>query len=285
MIFILPPLAKVCSNCVAIPYNTLTREYENGTVMGEGLHFAGYYVAYKTIPTTQQVFTLTKIQCVSNDGLTMPIDVSVVYKYKKSYDDIYRIHVDYSGDIVPTLKYLTQMSVRDVFSVFKALDTYQRRSDIVIKLNSEIAKTLSPFCVDVIAVKLIGSDLPDEISLAIQNSVNAEQDIELAKKTQEVIKVQAETMKQKWELLSNITMLYALGNATLIDIKADIEAYQYFTLRMKESKVFSEVMEIFDNSTAQFDENKFMDYLWIITNKDLKDKPTILNVNKPVYFN
>lgn len=285
LIFILPPLAKVCSNCVAISYNTLTREYSDGIVKEEGLHFAGYYMAYKTIPTTQQVFTITNISCVSNDGLTMPIDISVVYKYKTSYDDIHRIHVDYYGDIVPTLKYLTQMSVRDVFSIFKALDTYQRRSDIVNKLNTEIAQTLSPFCVNVIAVKLIGSDLPDAISLAIQNSVNAEQDIELAKKTQEVIKVEAETLKQKWELLSNITMLYALGNATLIDIEADIETYQYFTLRMKESEVFSDVMDIFDNSTASFDENKFMDYLWIITNKDLKNKPTILNVNKPVYFN
>lgn len=54
---------------------------------------------------------------------------------------------------------------------------------------------------------------------------------------------------------------------------------------MKENEVFSDVMNIFDNSTASFDENKFMDYLWIITNKDLKNKPTILNVNKPVYFN
>lgn len=214
MIFLLPPLSSVCTNCVGIPYNTVTKEYLKGDVKKEGLYFAGYYVKYKTIPTTHQLMNLD-LYVLSNDGLTMPLNVAIIYKYKTTWDDIYNILVNYNGNIDRTLKYIAGMSIRNVFSTYEALSIYEHRSDISIylniiddKLEKAIKQDFSDFSVEVQSVHLTGSDVPDKISLAIQDSVNAEQDILLAKSEQDVIEIQAETLIHQWELLANITSLF-----------------------------------------------------------------------------
>lgn len=134
MIFLLPPLSSVCTNCAGIPYNTITKEYLKGDVKKEGLYFAGYYVKYKTIPTTHQLMNLD-LYVLSNDGLTMPLNVAIIYKYKTTWDDIYNILVNYNGNIDRTLKYIAGMSIRNVFSKYEALSIYEHRSDISIYLN------------------------------------------------------------------------------------------------------------------------------------------------------
>lgn len=185
---ILPAFDSVCSNCAAIAYNTLINRFTGKKVYTEGLYYTGYYKSFRTISTLKQSYRFASIKARSSDGLELPIGVVVVFKYIITFDDIKRVLFDYV-DYDTVVKNEITMILCDVISAFDTFQIYRGRSKIVEKMEKDLSEKLIKFSIDVTEVYFTDSDLPTQISDAIQQSVNAEQNISVATAEQELTKV------------------------------------------------------------------------------------------------
>lgn len=187
--FIFPAFSSVCSNCAGILYNSKSRKYEDlNKIYHEGYYYVDYYRSFKTIPLSKQIISYKNINARSKEGLKMPINVDIVYKYIEKWENIYNIHTKYD-DYDKFLYNIASLKIYDSFCKYNASDLYKNRNKIVTSLKNSITDFLSNYYVQVTNVYLTGSDLPDEVSQAIQLSVNAEQRVKLAENEKEIVRV------------------------------------------------------------------------------------------------
>lgn len=188
VVLVISAYSSVCSNCAGISYNSLTNRFNDKKVYTEGLYYTGFYKSFKTITTLQQTYKFTNLGSRSSDGLSLPIGVVVMFKYILTFEDIKRVVFDFA-DYDTVLKNEISMILYDVISSFDAFQVYKGRSNMVNKMKKDLSEKLIKYSINVTEVYFTDSDLPSQISDAIQESVNAEQDITLARAEQELTKV------------------------------------------------------------------------------------------------
>lgn len=183
----------------------------NPNELGDGLHIFMPFVSWieKVDTKTQEVKETASVP--SNEGLTIGLDVSTIYKLDSS--KVAELKSTVSGDYTTTLlEPYVRNAIRDVVSGYAAKSLYseEERLQVAIKVKEILIKHLGPRGIIIEDVLLRDVKLPETVSQAIQSKLSSEQkaqqkEFELlsAKKDAEIRIVEASGIAEANRIISH----------------------------------------------------------------------------------
>lgn len=143
-----------------------------------GIHMKTPFISDVYKVSTKKVTNSQALNVLSKDGLSVSIDIGVIYRIKPSAAD--KILTEVNGDVKDTLIVpYTRGILRDIVSQFDATELYNY--DSKLKIASELKFALSEKLVDYVIVEdtiVRDTVLPESVKSAIESKLQAKQDAE-----------------------------------------------------------------------------------------------------------
>lgn len=192
-----------------------------------------------------------------SDGI---VNVDVEMTYSINADDVISVFNKYGGlsgeQIVNTyVRGKVKTYVKDITSKYTVIDVVMdKKMEVNAKLTEYLQEKLKIYGVTVESVNLSRTDPNSEVMQTITQRSNMAQQIELKKKEQESIKIEAENKKIAAEGEAAKKLIEAQNAAEIAKVEADAEAYA--------NKVIAE--SITDNLIRKTEAEARMKHGWIV---------------------
>lgn len=192
-----------------------------------------------------------------SDGI---VNVDVEMTYSINADDVIAVFNRYGGlsgdQIVNTyVRGKVKTYVKDITSKYTVIDVVMdKKMEVNAKLTEYLQEKLKIYGITVESVNLSRTDPNSEVMQTITQRSNMAQQIELKKKEQESIKIEAENKKIEAEGEAAKKLIEAQNKAEIAKVEADAEAYA--------NKVISE--SITDNLIRKTEAEARMKHGWVV---------------------
>jgi len=267
---------------VGIAFDGNIQKIEHDKLWGNGRYLIGLGRSFLKFPSTQQTIRFGdartihfeepdggEIVCRTKDGLEIKLEVAIQYVLSQNAEDLVLLYLDTGGEWVEFYMRIAQVVVRDVASLFDAIEFREARDVIAIKITQELDTAFQVMFASVPSAQLINMEIESLLADAITNTQVAKQDVYQAVNEQQVLEVEAQKDLEVSIKLKEIKIesakkqadeILAIANAAanIIDntINSQIQAYTNLTESLN-----------LDSS------DKLLSYLWLqaMQNNDVKD--------------
>jgi len=231
------------------------QKIEGDKVFSSGRYLIGLGRSFIIFPATQQTLRFGDpvtmhydepdsgdIECRTKDGLAIRLEVAVQFLISNKKEDLYRLYLDTGGDWRFLYLKLVQHVVRDVASLYEAIEFREARDVIAIDITDKLDRVFKTMYASVPSAQLINMEIENALETAITKTQVAKQDVYQATNEQQVIAVEAQqgydvSMKLKKirietatrEALRITAVAQAQANIIENNINAQIQAYQNLT--------------------------------------------------------
>jgi len=95
--------------------------------------------------------------------------------------DLVKIYMDYKGEHVTSFDYYAGSVIRDTIAEYSAFEVITKRGKLSGDMEDNVKTELAKYGVDVTALQLLQTNLPDRFIAAIEQTVITEQNLEKAR--------------------------------------------------------------------------------------------------------
>ncbi|MFX0086277.1 MAG: SPFH domain-containing protein [Candidatus Hodarchaeota archaeon] len=285
-------------NQYGLNQNDLSQQIED-RVYEKGLYHIGLLHHFIKFPKTVQKIeffdtlgepgdTYGPLNSRTKDGLMIHIQLAFHYRLRK--DDILSLYSTFALDYEDRFVGQARTTIRDVASLFNAIEFFNNRSSIGDLMQLELTTDIDIMYAEIVYFQMREIDLPDEFEEALKQVQIAQQQYQIALYEQQAAIVTAQTAIIEAQAQANITVLSAEASAEayIIQMNATAQALN-ITLRAESLAYYAMGQQL--NLTS----SELLTLLWIkaITEHDQSlliigaDTPIILqqefNTTKGIY--
>lgn len=221
--------------------------------LGEGLHIVPPWISVTKYSVQSQVYTMSsqasegeragddRINALTTEGLTLGMDISIRYRLVPA--DASSVHqklgISYAEKIMrPTIKSV----IREVVSRRTAMEVYgQQRQLVATEMQTELEERLKNDGFIVEEVLLRNVQLPERVSTAIEEKLQADQEAQRMFFVKEREELEAERKIIEANGVANATIIQARGEAEALriineEIKKNPDLINYKYIQMLEGQ-------------------------------------------------
>lgn len=231
MAILLPlSLHRIGFDEVGVSYDEVSRDL-GSKLLREGLHDLGPSASILMLKTTQRSADYDNLRTLTQDGLEVDLDVSVLYSLKVTSNDVFAIIDDFGSqkNFDAFVGVMCAAAIRDTSQKYPARDFYLLRHDFQTALQRNIQVLFSELKLPVTLnfVQVTNIELPVSIEADLRATTVAQQDIQNAN-AERAARVQTAT------ILGNLSE----GQAILTMLNGSLKALQ------TEQETVQEVLKI-----------------------------------------
>lgn len=269
--------SKVDTTEVAFKRNWVSGKVDFSRTYDTGFYWKGFFNTFIRFDTTLQTVEMkegTILSSRTKDGLAISLDVSFQYRIQshKAQD----IYMDYLTQYEETYIRVARDTIRDVCSLFNAIDFFNNRTHIGDIMYQQVNASLDIVFADVAQLQLRNIDLPDSFEQALENVEIARQEYEVALREQEAAIVRAETKVLEAAAAAEVMVIEATATAEsyIIEMNAIAEGLN-ITLSAEADAIYALGQTLGLNTT------ELLTYLWIKAITEHDSAYLIIGENTP----
>lgn len=181
---------QISSTEVAVGYKTVEAQL-GSTILYPGLNWLTPFTETIRIPTVYQTLE-TKLDCNSNDGVKINIDVS--FQFVPKIDDIFELITEYKNfeTYVPVVESVSRASIRHTCSEFTAEEYQTKRSEINRRMEEDLVNKTSEIYSNVLEFQLRNIER-GTYEDAVEDTETAKSEIDIAQNERRQKLVEATT--------------------------------------------------------------------------------------------
>lgn len=272
---------KVDTTEVAFKRNKISGKVDFSRTYDTGFYWKGFFNKFIKFDTTLQTIEMKEGSILSartKDGLSISLDVS--FQYRIQPDNAQLIYMDYLLKYEDTYLRVARDSIRDVCSVFNAIDFFNNRTYIGDVMFEQVSSDLNTLYADVGLLQLRNVDLPDSFEKALENVEIARQEYEVALREQEAAIIRADTKVIEAAAAAQVQVIGATATAEsyVIEMQAIAEGLN-ITLAAEADAIYALGQTLGLNNT------ELLSYLWIKAITEHDSAYLIIGENTPLLLN
>lgn len=246
-------------NTMGIAENTFQKKIVEDTVYFSGLYFLGLGMDFVTYPTTQLHMYVSDIKASTSDKQTITVDVSLQYTIKP--DDLVILYKRLQQNYETYYKTQVKEAVKEEAVNWETSpDWYASRADIELAMKLEIGSRFNVSQATLVNFQLLAVDLPDQIEVAIEEQVVADQASTTASVEQEASVIRKTATNIADEAAATVGVIEATAEATATELKGRAEARAFKTKIAAEGAALRAVAE-----GLNFSAPELLQYMWYDT--------------------
>jgi len=250
---------------VGLLYSHASRRIDRDTLYSAGRYYVGVGGEFITFPLTQKDMELPIFESRTADGLKIEMQVSINYKIVDNKEKILEIYDHFGVNYDGFLSRLAMNIIRDAAATFNAFDYSVNRSQVSLKMESDIRDDMEQIGLRLESVQLLNIDFPKNYSNTLQNTLMLQQQVTQAErdKAAEIVSLEGELSK------ANVTaqgiIFDAQSQSTSIRTNADADATSLEATLAKEGIAHKNMIDMFVKQGASADEAQdlFVKWYWM----------------------
>mmetsp|Transcript_18353 Transcript_18353/g.36691 ORF Transcript_18353/g.36691 Transcript_18353/m.36691 type:complete len:304 (-) Transcript_18353:65-976(-) len=213
-------------NNVAIDYNKVSQRLDTAKLYDPGRIFLGVGHEMIVFPTIQQTRDLGTLTGRSKDGLSVQFRCNYQYLYTRTVDSLSKMYLDYKGTHEKVFDFYAASVLRDTMATYTAFEVITKRPLLSADMFESVKAELANYGVEVTALQLLNTELPDRFVNAIEQTVITQQNMEKASFTLEKAKINGDTKRLTAAIDAKLILVTAEAEATakLNEAKAEASA-------------------------------------------------------------
>jgi len=256
---------KVEMTEVALLYSHASRRIDREKLYGAGRYYVGVGGEFIAFPLTQREMELPIFESRTADGLKIELQVSLNYKIEENKEKILAIYDHFGINYDGFLSRLAMNIIRDAAATFVAFEFSTNRSQVSLKMESDIRDDMESIGLRLESVQLLNINFPRNYSNTLQNTLMLQQQVTQAErdKAAEIVSLEGELSK------ANITaegiISDAMSQATTIRNNADADAEALNAALDLEGSAHMEMIKLFYDQVGDYEKARklFVQWYWM----------------------
>jgi len=275
---------------IGLAFDGNIQKIEFDKVYDNGRYLIGLGRSFIKFPATQQTIRFgdastmhyddpdgTEIVCRTRDGLEIRLEVAIQYLISGQPGDLYRLYLDTGGEWKELYMMISEHVVRDVASLFDAIEFREARDVIAIKIHEELDKAFQVMYATVPSAQLINMEIEKLFADTITDTQVAKQDVYQAENERNVIEVEAQRDLEVSIKLVDIKIATAVRKAQEIMAIANAEANIIDNTINAQIEAYRNLSSTLNLQTSE----KLLSYLWLQAMQNNKVKDLVFSMEYP----
>jgi len=257
--------SKVEMTEVGLLYSHASRRIDRETLYTAGRYYVGVGGEFITFPLTQKEMELPIFESRTADGLKIEMQVSINYKIVENKEKVLEIYDHFGINYDGFLSRLAMNIIRDAAATFNAFDYSVNRSQVSLKMESDIRDDMEQIGLRLESVQLLNIDFPKNYSNTLQNTLMLQQQVTQAQRDKDAELVSLEGELSKANITAQGIISDAMSQSTTIRNDADADAQALQTTLEKEGAAHKNMINMFLSQGASAEEAKelFVKWYWM----------------------
>lgn len=257
--------AKVDMTEVALLYSHASRRIDRDKLYSAGRYYVGVGGEFITFPLTQKEMELPIFESRTADGLKIELQVSLNYKIEDNKDKILAIYDHFGINYDGFLSRLAMNIIRDAAATFVAFDYSTNRSQVSLKMESDIRDDMEAIGLRLESVQLLNINFPVNYANTLQNTLMLQQQVTQAErdKAAEIVSLEGELSKA--DITAQGIVSDAMSQATTIRNSADADAEALNAALEQEGAAHKNMINMFNEQVHDEEKAKklFVQWYWM----------------------
>lgn len=256
---------KVEMTEVALLYSHASRKIDREKLYSAGRYYVGVGGEFITFPLTQKEMELPIFESRTADGLKIELQVSLNYKIEENKEKILAIYDHFGIHYDGFLSRLAMNIIRDAAATFVAFDYSTNRSQVSLKMESDIRDDMEAIGLRLESVQLLNINFPRNYSNTLQNTLMLQQQVTQAErdKAAEIVSLEGELAKA--DIIAQGIISDAMSEATSIRNNADADADSLNAALDQEGAAHKNMINMFYDQVHDYEKARklFVQWYWM----------------------
>jgi len=270
--------SKLEVNEVGLDYSANSLTVDLSKLYSNGMYFLGvghYFIRYPKRQIEKKFEGSTRIVGRTNDGLQVDIEVSIIYRFDPTIDNLASLYLMFKEDVEEPIEHISRSVIRDVASTYTAYQFWAERDAVTRSMRERLGERMLDIFVILETVVLSDFRLPSRFQTVIDET-------EVQRQEKEKVQYDMSKMEQS----TNATILQAQEQvkrikldtiASLIEINLDADAkVNEINLTVNEEIVgYKQIKQ-----NLNFNNLEFATFIWLQEMRD-SSVPKVIGVTSP----